>query len=458
VRSTLFYIPEKFAGLPVFGTGWLLIAWAVVGLLIVLLASRRDDFRQTVSGYLPLWVIVAGLIVFLLPNMMQQIGSTGLRGLPVRGFGVMMLLAVVSGVGLAAYRAKQVNLNPDVIFSLAFWMFAFGIAGARLFYIVQYWSQFQRETLWDTVRAIADVTEGGLVVYGSVLGGVPAGLFYLRSKKLPPLAIADVIAPSMVVGLALGRVGCFLNGCCFGGFCEATPPGMTFPVESPPYKRQEELGWRSGIWLSTARNQQDASMDRPEDRAATDEAQGESEPQFAISWIAPEAGPPPELKVGDVIESINGRRPATLAEAQRLLAEAPGVYELKLTDGRRLFWQSKQAPARSAPVHPAQLYAAIDAALLALVLWNFFPYRRHDGEVFALMLTVHPISRFLLEMIRSDEPGQFGTQFTISQWFSLAFLALAAAMWWYIERRPRGSALPLRVEEENSFTAAAAHS
>jgi phosphatidylglycerol:prolipoprotein diacylglycerol transferase len=79
---------------------------------------------------------------------------------------------------------------------------------------------------------------------------------------------------------------------------------------------------------------------------------------------------------------------------------------------------------------------------LALVLWFFLPFRRHDGEVFALLLTIHPISRFLLEMIRSDEPGQFGTGWTISQWISIGLLALGIGLWIYIERQPRGSALP----------------
>ena len=116
------------------------------------------------------------------------------------------------------------------------------------------------------------------------------------------------------------------------------------------------------------------------------------------------------------------------------------------SDGESHRWRADAPPARSAPIHPAQLYAAIDAGLLALVLWNFFPYRRRDGEVFALMLTIHPISRFLLEMVRSDEPGQFGTQLTISQWLSIAFLAAAAVLWWYIERQPRGSVLPFREE------------
>src|SRR5256885_544272 len=79
-------------------------------------------------------------------------------------------------------------------------------------------------------------------------------------------------------------------------------------------------------------------------------------------------------------------------------------------------WLSGRGPPRAGPVIGAQLSAAIDAVLLALVLWFFFPYRRHDGEVFALLVTLHPISRFFLEMIRRDEPGQFGTSLTISQW------------------------------------------
>lgn len=444
MRSTLFYIPEQIAGLPVFGLGWLLILWAIVGVVMTIVIQRRTGSLRDVTNLLPMWGVVAALIVFLLPGMMQPMGESGLRGLPVRGFGVMMLVATISAVSLAAYRARQMNVDPELIFSLAFWMFAFGIAGARLFYIVEYWPQFQRPTLWETVRAIADVTEGGLVVYGSVIAGLPAGLYFLRRKKLPTLAIADVIAPSMVVGLAFGRIGCFLNGCCYGGFCEATPPGLTFPATSPPYLRQEELGWRSGVWLTTA-ERDTASMEKPKGDSTekTEHENAADAPTIVVAWVAPDAGPRDQLQPGDVIERINGQQPTTLREAQALLAASPGVYEIETLDGRIVRWRTANGPARSAPVHPAQLYAAIDAGLLAMVLWFLYPYRRRDGEIFALLLTIHPISRFLLEMIRSDEPGQFGTNWTISQWISIGFLAVAAVLWWYIERQPRGSALPL---------------
>ena len=84
-----------------------------------------------------------------------------------------------------------------------------------------------------------------------------------------------------------------------------------------------------------------------------------------------------------------------------------------------------------------EVYAAIDAALLACVLWFYFPFRRRDGEVFALLLTVHPISRFLIEMIRSDEPKY---PLTISQWISIGLFLAGIVLWIVIERPVRQSA------------------
>jgi phosphatidylglycerol:prolipoprotein diacylglycerol transferase len=72
----------------------------------------------------------------------------------------------------------------------------------------------------------------------------------------------------------------------------------------------------------------------------------------------------------------------------------------------------------------------------------FYPFRRHDGDVFAVMLLVYPIARFLLELIRSDEPAQFGTALTISQLVSVAIFLSGAAMLLYLSRQPQGSVLP----------------
>ena len=101
------------------------------------------------------------------------------------------------------------------------------------------------------------------------------------------------------------------------------------------------------------------------------------------------------------------------------------------------------APQSSLPVHPAQLYSAVDALLLCLFLLAYYPYRRRDGEVFALMVTIHPIARFLQEIIRTDESAVFGTGLSISQNISLLMLVGAAGLWLYLTRLPRRVVWPL---------------
>jgi prolipoprotein diacylglyceryl transferase len=237
VRSTLFYIPVEIAGLPVFGFGWLLAAWIVLSLALLGFLVRQQGWSRDTAGYVPFLAVVAVVIAFLLPNMVE-IGSDGRPlGIPIRGFGVMMMLATIAAVGLADYRARQMGLDPEVIYSLAFCMFIAGIIGARLFFVVQYFEEFVRRNPQGAIDvpksfvALFNVTQGGLVVYGSVIAGVPAGIWYLRLRRLPILAMGDIIAPSMAVGQAIGRIGCFLNGCCYG-HPTSLPWGVVFPPDS----------------------------------------------------------------------------------------------------------------------------------------------------------------------------------------------------------------------------------
>jgi len=95
---------------------------------------------------------------------------------------------------------------------------------------------------------------------------------------------------------------------------------------------------------------------------------------------------------------------------------------------------------RSRPVHPAQLYGSLNGLLLCLLLLAYDPFRRRDGELLALALTIYPITRFLLEAIRTDELAIFGTGMSISQNVSLLLLLIAAGLWWYVLRQPRGVA------------------
>jgi phosphatidylglycerol:prolipoprotein diacylglycerol transferase len=342
--STLFHIPTRLvvagAALPLVGFGLLLVAWAVVAAVLLVRAVQAHGWRFAAETLgLPL-VIAAAAIIWVLPALDDG------EGVPVRGYGVMLLAAAAAGIWLSIVRGRRLGFDADTILSLGMEVFLWGIVGARLFYVIEYHEQFfgGGRSWLDSLKAVLNVAAGGLVVFGALpTAGLAAWRFASRrGLSLPRLA--DCVAPGLLVGLALGRIGCFLNGCCYGGPCDL-PWAVRFPPESPP-------------WLDQA-------------------ARG-------LLPAAPAAGPRP--------------------------------------------W--------SLPVHPAQLYASIDAAILAALAVCTTPLFRRDGAVFALVLTLHPMSRLLLEAIRVDEPPALGTPFSISQLVSLVLLALAGGLWWWLFRQP----------------------
>ena len=204
--------------------------------LLIVYLIRKQGFSADTKAYLPV-LGALGLFVYALPSIVGEE-----QGLPIRGYGVMLLLAVSSAVSLLVYRGKRRGFEPEMMLSLAFWLFIAGIAGARLFYVIEYWEQqFHKDTVLETLKAVFNITQGGLVVFGSLIGGAVAALIYVRKHHLPTLVMGDLMAPCVVLGIAIGRIGCFLNGCCFGGVCEL-PWAVQFPFGSPPYIRQVEQG------------------------------------------------------------------------------------------------------------------------------------------------------------------------------------------------------------------------
>jgi phosphatidylglycerol:prolipoprotein diacylglycerol transferase len=103
------------------------------------------------------------------------------------------------------------------------------ILGARAVYVATYWKD---EFAGGPLSEIFMIQHGGLVFYGGFIGATIAGTIYLRWKKLPLWKIADVLAPSIALGSVFGRIGCLLNGCCYGRACSA-PWAITFPADNP---------------------------------------------------------------------------------------------------------------------------------------------------------------------------------------------------------------------------------
>ncbi len=429
--SELFRIPYSWGGVPIFGFGVLLAFWAVASALTLASLVRRHGWSGETWGTIPMLVLLGAAIVGM-PRLFPD-------GFPVRGYGVMLLLGISASVGAAAYRARQVGLNPELILSGAIWLVVSGIIGARLFYVIEYWGvRFGTGNLRDTIFEILNFPEGGLVIYGGFIGSAIGVLYFTRQHRIPFLALADLAAPSLMIGLAFGRIGCFLNGCCYGGETNL-PWAVTFPKYSSRYEADQPLSARRYTPPYT-------------DQAARGELHGfRIEPQgdqpAVVSRV--DAGSPAAaagINVGDAIAAINGTAVESYAQAKALLQfqilESQQTIQLVLRSGRTVDIPSLPLPDRSGRVHPAQLYSAIDAGLLAWLLWSFYPFRRRDGEVIALMMTIHPITRFLLEVIRVDEPSVFGTGLSISQNISVAFLVCAAGMWWYLSQQPRKTVWP----------------
>jgi phosphatidylglycerol---prolipoprotein diacylglyceryl transferase len=515
--QTLFYIPSELYGRPVFGFGILLAVWAVFTLVLLAWLVRRQGFNADTIGYVQVLAVLGLAIAFVLPMICDA------RGLPVRGYGLMMLLAVLSGIGLAAYRARRVGVDPEMIFILAFWMIVPGILGARAFYVCQYWFRdfwpAYSKGLGALIFAVLNVASGGLVVYGAFFGGmIGLGLFWWR-HRVPLLATADLIAPSMLLGLALGRVGCLLNGCCYGGQCDL-PWQVTFPWNSPVCQSEAEdgitglygltfgdgqhhlpvvnkvdrnspaakAGLRPGMEIEaingmrvSARDGRDMASKTPKELAAeavlgidklslvfadsggeislapvddppswqTDgsgnvkiygvEFAGRDDQEAVVShvrWKSPEAAA--GLLAGQRLLTVSGRRVESIGELRELLDQHRQHPWLDILpkDSEPIKLVVDRPLPRSLPVHPTQIYSTIDALILCLLLLVYDRFRRRDGELTALMMTIYPITRFLIERIRTDEKAILGTGLHISQNISLAILAVAIVLWIYVLRRP----------------------
>lgn len=126
---------------------------------------------------------------------------------------------------------KLRGLNYDNVNDLTIWTIISGIIGARSFYVVQFWNEYKND-LWQIIR----IDRGGLVFYGGFIAAILAIIFYCRKRKISFLGTLDVIAPSLALGHAFGRIGCFLNGCCFGKPCNL-PWAVEFPPGSFPFNR-----------------------------------------------------------------------------------------------------------------------------------------------------------------------------------------------------------------------------
>lgn len=148
-------------------------------------------------------------------------------GYPVAWFGIFIAIAFVLGLWTASRRGLRDGLSPESIMDVGPWLIIGTIVGARLWYVVTYWNDSFAGKPWTEIFM---VQHGGIVFYGGLVGAVAAGLIYLRRKRLPVWKFGDALAPSIALGYVFGRMGCLMNGCCYGRACEL-PWAIHFPAD-----------------------------------------------------------------------------------------------------------------------------------------------------------------------------------------------------------------------------------
>jgi phosphatidylglycerol:prolipoprotein diacylglycerol transferase len=131
----------------------------------------------------------------------------------IRWYGVMIVLAVMAAIGISLLEAKRKNFSQDVIWDIGLWAVIGGIIGARLLHVIDKWDFYVNHP--DQLLNFA-----GLAVWGAVLGGGLAILIYCMVKKISFWKLGDIVAPGAIMAQAIGRVGCTINGCCYGDVCD----------------------------------------------------------------------------------------------------------------------------------------------------------------------------------------------------------------------------------------------
>jgi len=306
--------------------------------------------------------------------------------LTVWSYGLMMVIGFLSAIFIIRLLSRDITSNPQHIINAALYSLIAGVVGARLFYVVHYFDGFRHNLL-----SVFAIWHGGLELLGGVVFAVLVIFLYLRHHKLPVRRYLDILAIGLLAALAFGRIGCFLNGCCFGRPTEL-PWGVRFPYGSLAYRSQVQA----------------------------DPERGRCEPQLKLP--------------SDFFRYV----------------EKDGLWYPVLKAREELTAEQKQlvdkGPLRCLPVHPTQLYSSVNAAVLCFALYLFWRRSLNAGKskkakklfakpgcTFGLMFILYGITRFFLESLRDDNPFGFDG-LTISQNICIIMVLVGAALMVVFER------------------------
>ncbi|MGV3623561.1 MAG: prolipoprotein diacylglyceryl transferase [Archangium sp.] len=265
------------------------------------------------------------------------------EGIPLHTYGIMIGLGFITAVTVASWMAVRewpgkVGIERrDQLFDLAFYVFIGGIVGSRVLFVIVNWKDYASNPL--SMFSLG----GGLVFYGGLIGATIASIWYARNNNIEFMRLADLAIPTVSLGQAFGRLGCFSAGCCWGDV--TTHAKAPFAVEFPGPGAQNLFGQVGGT------------------------------PSLAYS---------------------------SMAEDSRWVIESTGEVFQQQVDGAVRISQWAAEHGHTLPVHPTQLYESLGQIILFAVLMTARRWRRFHGQIFAMWLMCYAVLRTSVELFRGD--------------------------------------------------------
>jgi phosphatidylglycerol---prolipoprotein diacylglyceryl transferase len=233
-------------------------------------------------------------------------------GIPIHGFGVMLFITFILGVWFLGWQSRRntgTNLPRERNQDLVIVLFICGLVGARITYMIQY---------GVPARQFFRIWEGGIVLYGGIIAGILAYLafFYLvlRRAGVSFWKLADVVGPGLALCIALGRIGCFLNGCCYGHVASEGCPSAGFPALTCPAREDiiEKNAYQTptGFLVRTGTDERNRSSEAdrfPPQLVVTLRDTTAPMQSVVVGVEAESAAERAGLQVGDRIVGVNGR-------------------------------------------------------------------------------------------------------------------------------------------------------
>lgn len=313
--------------------------------------------------------------------------------LTIKSYGLMLVIGFLLAVYIIRRLSRNITPDPQLITNAALYSLIAGVVGSRIFYVVHYFDQFRGDLL-----SVFAIWKGGLELLGGVILAITVIILYLQYHKLPIRQYLDILAIGLLIALAFGRIGCFLNGCCYGKPTKC-PVAVKFPYAAPAY--------RSQVSSDLARNRQMPYLELPEDFF--------------------------------------------------LIASDNGSWSRQLKPFDELTWEQKvlvkSGPFQCLSVYPTQLYSSAGALFCGFILFGFWRRMQNSpqpstgfirpGSIFGLMFLVYGLFRFFIEFLRDDNPFEFD-KLTVSQNISAVMIILGIVLLFIFSKiKPKNISSPV---------------